>query len=319
MTWTQRMNLQQLRYIHEVVRQGLNVSAAAEALFTSQPGVSKQIRQLEDELGVEIFARQGKRLVAVTEPGHEVLAIAARMLGDLDNLRQVGAEFNNESVGKLSIATTHTQACYVLPKVIHAFIERYPQVGLSLQQGNPPQVCELVRSGRADLVIATESVADYPELLSLPCYEWNHCIIAPLGHPILDSTSLSLEEIARWPIVTYDSAFTGRNQINRAFQSHGLEARVVLTALDADVIKTYVRMELGIGIVARMAYDPSLDIGLGMLDAGHLFDSSVTHLGLRRNAWLRGYTYDFIELFAPHLTRRVIDHALKADGSEYAI
>ncbi|MFD2114055.1 CysB family HTH-type transcriptional regulator [Thiorhodococcus fuscus] len=313
------MNLQQLRYINEVVRQGLNVSAAAEALFTSQPGVSKQIRQLEDELGVEIFARQGKRLVEVTEPGREVLAIAARMLGDLDNLRQVGAEFSNESVGKLSIATTHTQACYVLPKVVHAFIERYPQVGLSLQQGNPPQVCELVRSGRADLVIATESVADYPELLSLPCYEWNHCIIAPLGHPVLDTAPLSLNEIARWPIVTYDSAFTGRNQINRAFQSHGLEARVVLTALDADVIKTYVRMELGIGIVARMAYDPTLDIGLGMLDAGHLFDSSVTHLGLRRNAWLRSYTYDFIELFAPHLTRRVIDRALKADGSEYAI
>ncbi|WP_043754722.1 CysB family HTH-type transcriptional regulator [Imhoffiella purpurea] len=313
------MNLQQLRYIHEVARQGLNVSAAAEALFTSQPGISKQIRQLEEELGVDIFTRQGKRLVAITEPGREVLAIAARMLGDLDNLRQVGAEFSQESSGRLCIATTHTQACYVLPTVIRAFIERYPQVALCLQQGNPSQVCDLVVSGQADLVIATESVRDYPKLLSLPCYEWNHCIIAPLGHPILAASPLGLEAVARWPIVTYDSAFTGRNQINRAFKSHGLEPRVVLTALDADVIKTYVRMELGIGIVARMAYDASLDVGLGMVDAGHLFDSSVTHLGLRRNAWLRGYTYDFIERFAPHLTRGLIERALKAGGSEYTI
>lgn len=313
------MNLQQLRYIHEVARQGLNVSAAAEALFTSQPGVSKQIRQLEEELGITIFARQGKRLVAITEPGKEVLAIAARMLGDLDNLKRVGAEFSAEAAGKLAIATTHTQARYVLPPVIQAFIARYPEVALSLQQGNPPQVCELVRSGSADLVIATESVSDYAELLSLPCYEWNHCVIAPREHPILDSHPLSLEAIARWPIVTYDSAFTGRNQINRAFQSHGLEAKVVLTALDADVIKTYVRMGLGIGIVARMAYDPETDPGLGMTDAGHLFDSSVTHLGIRRNAWLRGYTYDFIELFAPQLTRKVIDLAMHAGGSDYAI
>ncbi len=313
------MNLQQLRYIHEVARQGLNISAAAAALFTSQPGVSKQIRQLEEELGILIFTRQGKRLVAVTEPGREVLTIAARMLGELDNLRQVGAELGNESAGRLSIATTHTQARYVLPRVIHAFIERYPQVGLSLQQGNPPQVCELVRSGAADLVIATESVGDYTELVSLPCYEWNHCIIAPLDHPALRSRPLALEDIARWPIVTYDSAFTGRNQINRAFQGRGLEPRVVLTALDADVIKTYVRMGLGIGIVARMAYDPEMDTGLGMLDAGHLFDSNVTHLGLRRNAWLRGYTYDFIELFAPHLTRRAIALAMRPGGSDYAI
>ncbi|MBK1722943.1 CysB family HTH-type transcriptional regulator [Thiocystis violacea] len=313
------MNLRQLRYIQEVARHGLSVSAAADALFTSQPGVSKQIRQLEEELGIDIFARQGKRFVAVTEPGREVLAIAARMLGDLDNLKKVGAEFSAESAGTLAIATTHTQARYVLPPVIQAFIARYPEVALSLQQGNPPQVCELVRSGAADLVIATESVADYAELLSLPCYEWNHSVIAPLGHPILNARPLSLEEIARWPIVTYDSAFTGRNQINRAFQNHRLEARVVLTALDADVIKTYVRMQLGIGILARMAYDREMDIGLEMLDASHLFDSSVTHLGIRRNAWLRGYTYDFIELFAPHLTRKVIDLAIHACGSDYAI
>jgi LysR family transcriptional regulator, cys regulon transcriptional activator len=313
------MNLQQLRYIHEVARQGLNISSAAEALYTSQPGVSKQIRQLEDELGVDIFTRQGKRLVAVTEPGRHVLAIAARMLGDLDNLRQVGAEFGKESAGNLTIATTHTQARYVLPRAIRAFIERYPEVRLSLRQGNPTQVCELVLAGEADLVIATESVADYAEILCLPCYDWNRCVIAPLGHPILDVHPLSLEAIARWPIVTYDTAFTGRSQINRSFQQHGLEPRVVLTALDADVIKTYVRMGLGIGIIAHMAYDPQTDVGLGIADAAHLFDSSVTHLGLRRKAWLRSYTYDFIEIFAPHLTHKVIDLAMKEGGSDYAI
>ena len=313
------MNLQQLRYIHEVARQGLNVSLAAEALYTSQPGVSKQIRQLEDELGVDIFTRQGKRLVAITEPGRHVLVIAARMLTDLDNLRQVGAEFGNESVGNLTIATTHTQARYVLPRAIRAFIERYPEVDLSLRQGSPPQVCELVLAGAADLVIATESVPDYTEILCLPCYDWNRCIIAPLGHPVLAASPLSLDAIARWPIVTYDSAFTGRSQINRSFQGHGLEPRVVLTALDADVIKTYVRMGLGIGIIARMAYDPETDVGLGMADAAHLFDSSVTHLGIRRRAWLRAYTYDFIELFAPHLTRQVIDLAMKDGGSDYEI
>ncbi len=313
------MNLQQLRYIQEVARQGLNVSTAADALYTSQPGVSKQIRLLEDELGVEIFTRRGKRLVAVTEPGRQVLAIAARMLGDLDNLRQVGAEFSKESSGNLAIATTHTQARYVLPPVVRTFMERYPDVCLMLHQGNPRQVCELVLAGEADLAIATEAIADYPDLLMLPCYEWNRCVVAPLGHPILNVEPLTLEEIARWPIVTYDFAFTGRGQINRAFMSHGIVPRVVLSALDADVIKTYVGMGLGVGIVARMAYDPQADHGLGMRDAAHLFDASTTRIGLRRNAWLRGYVYDFIETFAPQLTRQAIDRAMAGGGSEFAI
>ena len=313
------MNLQQLRYVQEVARQGLNVSAAAEALFTSQPGVSKQIRQLEDELGIEIFRRQGKRLVAVTEPGRHVLAIAARLLGELDNLRQVGAEFGQETAGCLTIATTHTQARYVLPPAIRDFMARYPEVRLSLRQGNPTQVCDLVIAGEADLVIATEAVAEAPELLSLPCYAWNRCVIAPLGHPILESDPLSLEAIARWPIVTYDGAFTGRGRMNRAFQTHGLEPRIALTALDADVIKTYVRMGLGIGLIAQMAHDPETDAGLGVVDASHLFDASVTHLGIRRKSWLRGYVYAFIEGFAPHLTRRVIERALSEGGSDYEI
>ncbi|PTD95994.1 HTH-type transcriptional regulator CysB [Pseudothauera lacus] len=310
------MNLQQLRYVHEVARHGLNVSEAAEALFTSQPGVSKQIRQLESELGVEIFVRHGKRLVEITEPGRAVLEIVGRMLRDMDNLRQVGEEFSNEAAGRLSIATTHTQARYALPGVVREFMQRYPQVKLELHQGNPRQVCEMVLSGEADIAIATEAIAEFDELVTLPCQQWNRCIIAPQRHPILQASPLSLEEIARWPIVTYDFAFTGRNQINKAFLGRGLKANVVLTAIDSDVIKTYVGMGLGIGILARMAYDPAVDKNLGMLDAAHLFESSTTRIGIPRKAWLRGYVYAFIELFAPHLNRRIVEAALAGGGTD---
>ena len=313
------MNLQQLRYIHEVARRGLNVSEAAEALFTSQPGVSKQIRQFEAELGVDIFVRHGKRLVDVTAPGRQVLAIAERMLRDADNLRQVGDEFTNEVAGDLSIATTHTQARYVLPRVIRDFMQRFPQVKLSLHQGSPRQVCDMVMSGEADIAIATEAIAEYDELVMLPCYQWNRCIVATPRHPILKEHPLTLEAIARYPVITYDDAFTGRSLINKAFLGRGLRPNVVLTALDSDVIKTYVAMDLGIGIVARMAYDPATDKALGMADAAHLFESSTTRVGLRRNAYLRGYVYAFIELFAPHLTRRMVDVALAGGGEDYGM
>ncbi|MBD5803040.1 HTH-type transcriptional regulator CysB [Azoarcus sp. Aa7] len=313
------MNLQQLRYIHEVARRGLNVSEAAEALFTSQPGVSKQIRQFEAELGVDIFVRHGKRLVDVTAPGRQVLAIAERMLRDADNLRQVGDEFTNEIAGDLSIATTHTQARYVLPRVIRDFMQRFPQVKLSLHQGSPRQVCDMVMSGEADIAIATEAIAEYDELVMLPCYQWNRCIVAAPRHPILKEHPLTLEAIARYPLITYDDAFTGRSLINKAFLGRGLRPNVVLTALDSDVIKTYVAMDLGIGIVARMAFDASTDKGLGMVDASHLFESSTTRVGLRRNAYLRGYVYAFIELFAPHLTRRMVDVALAGGGEDYGM
>jgi len=313
------MNLQQLRYVHEVARHGLNVSEAAEALFTSQPGVSKQIRLLEAELGVDIFVRHGKRLVAVTEPGRQVLAIAERMLRDAENVRLVGEEFSNEAVGGLSIATTHTQARYALPGVVRAFLRRYPQVKLSLHQGNPRQVCEMVLSGEADLAIATEAIAENEELVMLPCHQWNRCVIATPRHPILHERPLTLEAIARHPIITYDDAFTGRGLINKAFLGRGLRPNVVLTAIDSDVIKTYVAMDLGIGIVARMAYDPANDKTLGMTDAAHLFESSTTRVGLRRNAYLRGYVYAFIELFAPQLTRRMVDVALAGHGEDYGL
>ena len=310
------MNLQQLRYVYEVARHGFNVSEAADALFTSQPGVSKQIRLLEDELGVEVFARHGKRLIGFTDPGRQVLSIAERVLRDLDNLRQVGEEFSNEASGRLSIATTHTQARYVLPKVIAAFMQRYPAVKLELHQGSPRQVCDMVLAGEADIAIATEAIAEYDELVMLPCYQWNRCVIAPKKHPILGARPLTLEEIAKWPVITYDSAFTGRSQINKAFVGRGLKPNVVLTAIDSDVIKTYVAMGLGIGILASMAFDETTDTRIGMLDASHLFESSTTRIGILRNAWLRGYVYAFIELFAPHLSKRMVEAAIAGGGSD---
>lgn len=310
------MNLQQLKYIAEVARRGLNVSDAAEALHTSQPGVSKQIKQLEDELGVDIFVRHGKRLVEISEPGKKVLTIAERVLRDMDNLKQVGQEFSSLSSGSLVLATTHTQARYALPPVVRRFLERFPEVSLSLHQGNPTQVCELVMAGEADIAIATEAIERYPDLASLPCTQWNRSVIAPPGHPILSAKPLTLEAIARYPIVTYDYAFTGRGKINEAFEARGLTPNIVLTAIDSDIIKTYVEMGLGIGIVASMAFNPESDRGLVALDASHLFESSTTRLGVRKNAYLRGYTYAFIELFAPHLTAKVVDMALSGGGSD---
>jgi len=304
------MKLQQLRYICEVARHNLNLSNAAEALFTSQPGISKQIRSLEDELGVDIFVRHGKRVVAVTEPGKAILEIAQRVLKDVENLRQVGEEFTEEDNGHLTIATTHTQARYALPHVIQRFTKRYPGVRLSLRQGSPTQISELVTSGEADIAIATEAIELYEDLVMLPCYEWNRCVLVTPGHPLLKARKLTLEAIVSFPIITYDFAFTGRSRINQAFADKGLTPNVVLTAIDADVIKTYVELGLGIGIVAMMAYDPKRDTHLRAMDASHLFEPSTTRIGIRKNSYLRGYTYEFIEMFAPHLTRRVVDDAM---------
>lgn len=310
------MNIQQLRYVAEVARRGLNVSDAAAALFTSQPGVSKQIRLLEEELGVEVFVRHGKRLVDITEPGRAILAIAERMLRDMANMRSVGQEFSSEASGRLTIATTHTQARYALPAVVQSFLKKYPGVTLSLHQGNPTQVCEMVLEGEADIAIATEGMDDSPELAVLPCTQWNRCIVVPPGHPLLAEPRLTLEAIARHPIITYDYAFTGRSRINKAFAARGLNPNVLISAIDSDVIKTYVAMGLGIGIVASMAFDPEKDAPLAALDASHLFESSTTRIGIRRNAYLRGYVYAFIESFAPHLGRRMVDAALAGQGSD---
>ncbi|MDZ4202287.1 MAG: HTH-type transcriptional regulator CysB [Gallionella sp.] len=308
------MNLQQLRYLNEVVRCGLNISDAAHALYTSQPGISKQIRLLEEELGIEIFVRNGKRIVALTEPGKSVLDIAHRVLLETENLKQVGHEFKQQDSGSLSIATTHTQARYALPRVVKEFTRNYPGVKLSLHQGSPTQIAEQVLSGEADIGIATESLALYDELITLPCYEWHHCVIVPPKHPLLEERKLTLKKLAQYPVITYDFAFTGRNKINQAFSEAGITPNIALTAIDADVIKTYVELGLGIGIVAQMAFIPERDRHLRMIDAGHLFQPSTTRIAVRKNQYLRGFGYHFIELFAPQLTRDVISQALHLGG-----
>jgi len=304
------VNLQQLRYLCAIVDHGLNVSDAAEALYTSQPGISKQVRALEDELGVQVFVRHGKRLASLTPAGNLVVATARRALREIENMKRVGAEYKSEDTGTLSIATTHTQARYVLPRVIRAFSERYPKVKVMLHQGNPLQVAQLTSSGEADCGIATETLASFPDLVTLPCYEWNRCVLIPRGHPLAKSTPLTLAALARYPIITYDFSFTGRTQINAAFEAEDLSPNVVLTALDADVIKTYVDLGMGVGIVAQMAYDPERDTQFQKLDASHLFAPSLTRLALRRGVFLRGYVYDFIAGFVPSLDRAAIDAAL---------
>jgi len=304
------MNLQQLRYLHEIVKHELNISDAAKALYTSQPGLSKQMKSLEEELGIEIFVRNGKRLTAITEPGKAVLEIAQRMLHDVGNLKHVGQEFRSQDSGSLTIATTHTQARYALPPVVKQFIERYPKVKLSLHQGSPTQIAQQVLNGEADIAIATESLVMFDELTTLPCYEWHHCIVVPIGHPLLAEKKLTLKKIAQYPIITYDFAFSGRGKINAAFSAHNITPNIVLTAIDADVIKTYVELGLGIGIVAQMAFIPERDQLLRKIDTGNLFQSSTTRIAIRRNEFLRGYAYHFIELFAPHLTREVVTKAL---------
>jgi LysR family cys regulon transcriptional activator len=305
------LNLQQLRYLCAIVDHGLNVSCAAAALHTSQPGISKQVRLLEDELGVRVFVRQGKRLASLTPAGAAVLATARRALREIGNLKRVGEEFHREDEGTLAIATTHLQARYVLPPVLREFAARHPRVKLELHQGNPTDVALRTADGSADIGIATEALAAHPDLVALPCYRWNRCVLVPRGHPLAKTKPLTLAALARHPIVTYDFSFTGRSQINAAFDAAGLVPNVVLTALDSDVIKTYVEMGMGVGIIAKMAWDPARDAGtLRQLDAAHLFAPSTTRVALRRGTFLRGYVYEFIAGFAPALNRAAIDAAL---------
>ncbi len=306
------MKIHQLRYVHEVVRQGLSISAAADALFTSQPGVSKQIQLFEEELGLQIFQRNGKRLVGVTEPGEQVLALAGRIMREMENIKRVGEEFSNIDTGTLTIATTHTQARYRLPVAVKAFMQQYPQVKLNIHQGNPSQVTEQVANGEADIGIATESISLNAQILCLPAYQWNRCLIMPHHHPLLKATPLTLEKIVEYPLITYDFAFTGGTLVTRVFSEAGVTPNVVLTAIDADVIKTYVSLGLGVGMLANMAYDKHRDANLSMLDVSHLFPSSTTYIGVRKDAYLRGYMLGFIELLAPQFNRKTINAALKS-------
>ena len=310
------MNIQQLRYLHEIARRGLNVSEAAAALFTSQPGVSKQVRLLEEELGITVFERSGKRLTGITEPGRQVLEIVARMLQDAGNLKRVGEEYAAETSATLDIATTHTQARYLLPPVVKQFLARHPQVRLRLHQGNPQQVADWVADGTADIGIATEALAEQSRLVTLPCYQWSHLVVVPRGHPLLDDESMILARLGEWPLITYDPSFTGRTKIDHAFARAGVVPNVVLTAVDSDVIKTYVELGLGVGIIAEMAFDPARDVALVALPVSHLFATNTTRLGIRRGNWLRRIDFDFIELFAPLLSRSVVTATLRGGGDD---
>jgi LysR family cys regulon transcriptional activator len=305
------MNFQQLKSVREAVRCGFNLTEVANMLFTSQPGVSRQIRELEDELGIEIFVRNGKRLTGLTPPGQALLPLVEQILLGAENIKRVGDDFSAKLNGQLSVAATHSQARYALPHVVRDFRQLFPNVSLHLHQGSPKQVAEMLLSGEADIGVATEALAQYPQLVALPCYRWTHSIVVPPDHPLLVHTEpVTLTQLAQFPIITYEHGYTGRSHIDDAFAKEGLSPDVVLTAMDADVIKTYVELGMGVGIVASIAVDPDRDTHLRLLDAGHLFAINQTRLAIRRGAWLRGFAYSFIETFAPTLTRSEVENAL---------
>ncbi len=308
------MNFQQLRSIREAARRGYNLTEVANVLFTSQPGVSRQIRELEDELGVEIFERNGKRLIGLTEPGKGILQIIDRLLLEAENLRQASQEYSGQKSGTLAVATTHTQARYVLPRVVQTFRTEFPNVRIALQQSSPEHIAEWVLSGKADVGIATEGLSRFEDLVSFPCYSWSHVIVVPEGHPLTLLPNVSLEDLAMYPLITYDVGFTGRSHIDDAFQKAGIDTDIVLTAMDSDVIQQYVSLGLGVGLVASMAVENAQVNGLRTISAAHLFAPNVTRLAVRRGAYLRSYTYEFILRFAPELRRADIETALSAGG-----
>lgn len=304
------MKLQQFRYIVEVLNHNLNVSATAESLYTSQPGISKQVRMLEDELGVQIFERSGKHLTKVTPAGKDIIRIAADILGKVESIKAVASQHTHPYRGTLNISTTHTQARYALPAVIKGFIERYPEVSLNMHQGTPAQISDSVSKGTADFAIATEALHLYSDLVMLPCYHWNRSIIVKPGHPLAKIEKVTVEDIAKYSLVTYVFGFTGRSELDTAFDAAGLKPKIVFTATDADVIKTYVKLGIGVGVLATMAFDDETDTDLVRIDASHLFSASTTMIGFRKGTFLRTYMYDFMERFAPHLSRDVVDRAI---------
>jgi LysR family cys regulon transcriptional activator len=304
------VNFQQLKIVRETVRRGYNLTEVANALYTSQPGVSKNIKDLEDELGIELFVRRGKRLLGLTEPGKELLETVERILRDAQNLRNIADQFASREQGSLTVATTHTQARYALPEVIKQFKARYPQVRLALHQCSPREIVEMLLAGEADIGIATEAIEGVAELVSFPCYSWHHAVIVPQGHPLTQLPVLTLEAIAAYPLVTYHEGFTGRAHIDQAFAAAGQTVDIVLSAIDADVIKTYVEIGLGIGIVAPMAFSPAKDAGLALLAADHLFDDNTTRLAVHRGVYLRDYARQFVTMVAPGVDEKVLQKAL---------
>jgi LysR family cys regulon transcriptional activator len=308
------MNLQQFKFLREAARQKFNITAAARALHTSQPGISKAIIDLEDELGVSIFARSGKRILGLTPPGQQVLLAAERVMQEIDNLKKLSRDYAGSPSGTLRVATTHTQARYVLPKVVQKFAEKFPQVRFKLLQADPPQIAQMLANGQADVGIATESIGEVSGLRSIPVYEWQHVAIVPPHHPLakfqLTPGKLTLKDLARNPLITYEAHFAGRAKIDAAFAAVNIEPSIVLEAIDADVIKTYVQLGMGVGIVAGVAVDAQRD-GLAMLPCGHLFGPNLTRLAVKQGAYLRGFVYSFIELLTPDWDKRRLEEAFK--------
>ncbi|HIF9103817.1 TPA: HTH-type transcriptional regulator CysB [Photobacterium damselae] len=304
------MKLQQLRYIVEVVNHNLNVSSTAESLYTSQPGISKQVRLLEDELGIQIFERSGKHLTKVTPAGEEIVRIARDILSRVESIKSVAGEHTHPEVGTLNIATTHTQARYALPDVIQGFTARFPKVSLHMHQGTPSQIADAVAKGTTDFAIATEALHLYQDMIMLPCYHWNRSIVVRSDHPLAKKEKISIHDLANYSLVTYVFGFTGRSELDSAFNRAGLTPKIVFTATDADVIKTYVRLGIGVGVIASMAMDDERDQDLVAIDASHIFAASTTKIGFKKGSFLRTYMYDFMERFAPHLTRNVVDQAI---------
>ena len=313
------MNLHQFRFVREAVRQNYNLTEAAKALFTSQPGVSKAIIELEDELGVEIFTRHGKRVRSLTEPGRIILASVEKILQEVESLKRVGKDYAAQDQGNLVIAATHTQARYSLPTAIAEFKKRFPKVHLSILQGSPTQVAEMVIHDQADIAIATEALANYKELVSLPCFQWHHVAVMQPDHALLERKLLTLDDLAQYPIITYDNAFAGRSKINQAFALRNLTPDIVLEAIDSDVIKTYVELGLGVGILADMAFNPERDKHLRAMPVGHLFGSNVTRLALKQGAYLRSYVYTLVELLSPSMNRKLIEQALSGEHESYEL
>lgn len=304
------MNLQQLKIVIETAKQNFNLTEVANTLFTSQSGISKHIKDLEDELGVELFVRKGKRFLGLTDPGKELIQIAERMLLDAKNIKKLADQFSQSDQGQLTIATTHTQARYALPQIVRDFKNAFPKVHLAIHQGSPSEIVELLKKGEADIGIATESLGQIAELVTFPFYNWHHAIILPKGHALENKKDVTLEEIAEYPLVTYHEGFTGRKSIDQAFHKKNLSPDIVISALDADVIKTYVELDLGIGIIASMAYQKDRDIKLSILDSKNLFSSNTTHIAIRQGHYLRGFVYKFLELCSKELSEEKIRSAI---------
>lgn len=313
------MNIRQLRALCEVVKQGLRISAAAQALHTSQSGVSRQILELEEELSLAIFTRRRNRIIDVTEPGRVLVALAQRIVRDAESMRSIAADYTRRDAGTLTIATTHTHACYTLPKFITAFSADYPGVALNLIEGTPAQCCEIVADAEADIAVVTETPEAFDKLATLPAYKLRRCLVTPADHPLLKEKHLNLKKIVRYPLITYDTSFSSRRTLDEAFAKHGLKANVVLRAIDADVSKKYVSMGLGVAILPTITYDPSADRSLRARSIDGLFEHGLINVCIRKDSYLREYVYDFIALFAPHLTRRIVERALHAPHDNGAL